>query len=158
VNSATGLRSRGVRVEQARSGVAVDDETELPGEIVRIVNAGIAAETTVRRHEMRGVADDEDPPILKPLRHGRRCAPARETVDSDLEIRHTDRGPHQLEQAGLAHVRGRIGRGARIKFEISNRIDAEEARRRGAIHSEKSAQLRIVDVNDAPGILADPRR
>ncbi len=62
---------------------------KFPGEVVRIVNTGVATEAAIRRHEVRGVPANKDAPVLKPLRDVGRRAPARAAVDFHVEIRHT---------------------------------------------------------------------
>ena len=67
--------------------VAADHLRQLPREIVRVVDAGVAAEAAVRRHEMRGVADDENAAVLESLRHIGGGAPARVAVDAHRQVR-----------------------------------------------------------------------
>jgi hypothetical protein len=67
-------------------------------------------------------------------------------------------GAHQLDQARLAHVAGGVHRGLGIALRIAQRIDAEETHVAGAIHAEEPREHRVVHVDDAPGLLAQPRR
>ena len=50
--------------KQIRSGQTAEHECDLPGEIVRVLHAGIAAEAAHRRHHMRGVADQKTRPSV----------------------------------------------------------------------------------------------
>ena len=51
-----------------------EHERELPGEIVRILNAGVTSKAAVQRHDVGGVAGDEHPAGL-----GEVLAPHRTT-------------------------------------------------------------------------------
>src|SRR5690606_33162033 len=57
-----------VALEQPRSRPAFQYHRELPREIVRVLHARVAAETAVRRHDVRGVAGEENAPVLKARR------------------------------------------------------------------------------------------
>ena len=87
-----------VGVEQLRAGDALEHQRELPGEIVRVVDAGIAAEAAVRRHQMRGVAGQEDAAVLEMARHVGGRAPARDAVDLDRQVGNAGAGAHELDQ------------------------------------------------------------
>ena len=57
------------RRSRAASGAArpVEDEVELPREVGRVADPGAHALAGERRHQVRGVAGEEDPPVLPPL-------------------------------------------------------------------------------------------
>src|SRR5581483_496269 len=46
--------------QESCRGVAVDDEGELPGKVVCVLNTGVAAEPSSGRHHVRGIARIED--------------------------------------------------------------------------------------------------
>ncbi len=54
-----------VRREQLRAGPAVKHGRKLPREVLAVVNAGVSAVTAIRRHDVRGVARQEDAPLLE---------------------------------------------------------------------------------------------
>ena len=83
-----------IACKQIGSGVTVEDEGELPGEIVRIMDSGIAAKAAVRRHYVGGVASDEHPPHTIAARHVGDRAPAGDAVDLYRDVRRADRGAH----------------------------------------------------------------
>ncbi|CAD5253822.1 hypothetical protein BOS5A_200035 [Bosea sp. EC-HK365B] len=56
-----------IAVEQFRPRLTAHDQSQLPGEVVRIVNAGIAAEGAGWRHQMRRIADKEATAFAKAL-------------------------------------------------------------------------------------------
>ena len=51
-----------VRGQERRIGHAVDDEGQLPGQVVGVLDAGVAAEASVRGHHVGRVAGEEDRP------------------------------------------------------------------------------------------------
>ncbi len=61
-----------VGVEQTVAGAAVDDERELPGEVVGVLDRRVAAESVRRRVAVRGVTGDEEAPssVLPRRRRG----------------------------------------------------------------------------------------
>src|SRR5205814_1606570 len=60
---------RGVGVQQLRTGPAVQDGGQFPGQVVRVLYAQVAAEPAGGRHDVRGVTDEEDPPVLEAFGH-----------------------------------------------------------------------------------------
>ena len=54
-----------VAFEQSGPSKPFEDVGKLPRQIVRVVNTGVAAEAAVRRHQMRGVAREENPALRK---------------------------------------------------------------------------------------------
>jgi hypothetical protein len=119
----------------------------LPGEIVRILHAGIATEAAHRRHHMRSVADEKHAALLEALRRFGDRVPRRGVFDHDLAVGQADRRAHKSGSALLVdaalHVK-RIG-----QRHIAARHHREEARIAGAHQAEKSAQLRIEHVDHA---------
>src|SRR4051794_15238503 len=99
-----GLSFAGIGTQQPLARVPLQHQGEFPREVVRVVNTRVAAESTVRRHEMGGIANDKDPLFLESLRNARAGAPPCETVDFHVEIRYSNRCPHELNQPGLADV------------------------------------------------------
>src|SRR5829696_4206451 len=77
---------RVVRLEELASRRAVDDCFELPRQVVRVLDAGIAAEPAGRRHDMRTVTDEQDAPFLVAVGHGRSRFPWTDVHNVDLQI------------------------------------------------------------------------
>ena len=65
-----------VGVEEVRAGLVAEHRGELPGEIVRVLHAGIEAEPAGRREAVRGIAGEEEAAL--PV--ARRPPPRRATM------------------------------------------------------------------------------
>ena len=153
-----GLAFHRVAVEQRRTRVSLNDQSELPRKIVRVVNSRVATEPAVGRHQVCGVAGDEDAFVLEFLRDVRGRVPAGVAIYPNREIRISHARANELNEPMLADVSGRIRGSLRIELRIAQRIDCEEASLRAAVQPEESTQHRIVHVDHAPGIVADPGR
>ena len=78
---------RVVARQQLRAGDPLEHERELPGQVVCVLDAGIAAEAAVRRHQVGGVAGEEDATVLKAARHVGGRPPPREPGDLHRQVR-----------------------------------------------------------------------
>ena len=78
--------------KQRRVGRAMNHQRKLPREVVRVVDAGIAAEPAVGRHHVGRVAGQEDPARLVALGHVGGGHPFRDVVDLHGKARHPDGG------------------------------------------------------------------
>ena len=90
--------------EQAGTGLAAQDGRELPGQVVGVVDAGVAAEAAGRGHHVGRVAREEGPPLLEPLGPVGHRAPALDVLDLHVDVRIAERAPHVLDAARLARV------------------------------------------------------
>ena len=105
-----------------------------------IVYAGIAAEAAIGRHEMRGIAGDEDAPVAELARDIGRGAPARHAVDLAPGKSGTPAPARtELDELRFADIGGGIRGGHGIELGIANRIDDEKAPPRGPVHAEEAA-------------------
>ena len=111
--------------EQPGPGRPVEDGRELPGEVVPILHARVAAEAAGRRHVVRGVADDEDTPVLQRRRPLGTGVPALDVLDLDRDLRISERLAHVLDAALLRGVRPQVGRAHAVL--VDRRVDDEEA-------------------------------
>src|SRR5205807_6980561 len=84
--------------------------------------------------------------------------PAGVAIYPDREIRISHARADEINESMLADVSGRIRGSLRIELRIAHRIDGEEASLRAAVQPEESTQDRIVHVDHAPRIVADPGR
>ena len=136
-----------VGVEQARPGVALDDRRELPGEVVRVLDAGVAAEAAVGRYDVRGVAREEHPARLEALGAVRLGLPGS---DVDELHRHVgpDRRAQELQRSLLRQSRLHVDRRV-LRDVLADRVDDEEAGAAGPVEPEEAAQLGVVHVEDA---------
>jgi hypothetical protein len=144
-----------VAVEQPWAGHAFEHHCQLPSEVVGIMDTRVAAETAVGRHEVCGVADDEDAPALELARHVGGCAPARHAIDLDVEVGHAGASAHQLDQPLLAGVGSGIGGLNRINLRIADGVHHHEARLAILLQAKEPAEHRIVDVDDADRFAAE---
>ena len=117
-----------------------------PGEVVRVVDARVAAEAAIRRHQVGRISGDEDAALTESLRDACRCAPTASAIDAYREIRVTGCGTNQGNEACLADISGGVGRSVRICSRVPNDMDGEEAGGRRAVQAEEAAQGRVVDV------------
>ncbi len=133
--------------EQIRAGQALEHQGQLPREIVRVLNAGIAAEAAHRRHDMRGIADQKHPAFREPLGNFGNRAPRRDVLDFDLGVRQADGGMHECNAAfvgdALRHVE-RVG-----LRHVAERHHREEAGISGPHQPEEAAQVLIEDIDHA---------
>lgn len=112
------LRSHGlalsvVRVEQRRPGDATRDVRDLPGEVIRILDARVAAEAVGRRVAVGGVAEEEGP------RRGRAAVGEGLAQHPGVDALHLDRDG--------AHERVRVSRAAAVvAVEAEGLADAGE--------------------------------
>ena len=100
-----GLRHRAaldiVGLEQLVGGDPAQHVSELPGEVVRILHAGVQAEAAGRRKTMRGIADHEHTVLAKHRRDLLAHAPDRTVEQRDVEIGHADMGADDLDRLGI---------------------------------------------------------
>ena len=141
--------------QQARSCVATQDGRQLPGQVVGIVHAAVAAEAAGRGHHVRCVAGEEDPPLPQPLGPVRHRAPALDVLDLHLDVRIAQRLPHVLDAALLAHVLA--GARAADAVFVDGRVDDEEPGVALQREPEEARQARVEDVDDAQVAVADQR-
>jgi hypothetical protein len=64
---------------------------------MRVLHAGVAAVSTVRRHHVRGVTGQEHPPVLEPVRDIGHGPPGRDVLDDHRYAGDADGGPQQLQ-------------------------------------------------------------
>src|SRR5207244_11623086 len=124
----------------------------------RGVISRVSPDAAVGRAQVWGVAGDEDAFVLEFLRDVRGRVPAGVAIYPDREIRISHARADEINESMLADVSGRIRGSLRIELRIAQRIDGEEASLRAAVQPEESTQDRIVHVDHAPRIVADPGR
>jgi hypothetical protein len=73
-----------VAVEEPLAGDAAQDEVDLPRQVVRILDRGVAAKAVGGRVPMRRVADEEDPPHAVFRRDQVVEVPRADLLDRDL--------------------------------------------------------------------------
>ncbi len=143
--------------QQSGARVALHCPRELPGEVVRVVDAGVPSEASVRRHHVRRVAHEEDAAIRVARRDVRARAPTRHSVDPHLEIRHPRRGSHEPDEViltrvsrGVADIRARRG--------IAERVHDEKASLAVPVDTEEAAERLVADVDHAQRLAEQLRR
>ncbi len=104
------------------------------------MDAGIAAEAAIGRHQMGAVAGQEDPPLLQPLGDVGGAAPARAAFDLDLQLAIAGGGPHQLDQPRLGDVGRGIGPGHRIGDGVADGVHHQKAPAGALLQAEEAAQ------------------
>jgi hypothetical protein len=77
---------RVIRVEQPRIRGTRHDRRELPREVVRVVDAGVAPKSAGGRHDVRGVTDQEHPALAEPISDLTGDLPAPGVHEIDLHI------------------------------------------------------------------------
>ena len=107
-----------VGIEQALRRLALDDESELPGEIFRILDAGIGAARAERRHLMRGISCEDHAPMHEAFQ-----AAALERIDGHPFEREIVM-PQHLPKAGDHALRRLLG--FRIRIGSKLQIDAPD--------------------------------
>src|SRR5256884_8346282 len=96
----------------------IHDAHNLPRKIVRVVNSRVATEAAVGRHQMCGVAGDEDAFVLEFLRDVRGRVPAGVAIYPDREIRISHARADEINESMLAAVSGRIRGSLRTELRI----------------------------------------
>ncbi len=153
---------RVIRVQQLGPGDALEHEGELPGQVVRVLHAGVAAEAAVGRHRVGGVPGQEDPPLAVALGAVGDGTPGRDVLDGHRDLRDADGGAQQLERTrlvdGLRDVgprrRGVGGDDLRPR-RVADQVDDEKASVPRPVQAEEAAQHWVGDVVDA---LVAPRQ
>ena len=105
--------------QQRRSRLAAHDGDQLPGQVVRVLDASVGPEAASRRDDVSGVADQEDasrPILLGHLSASRESQhlevrPRDLGPDRDLHLRQTGRRADQRDDPLVGIVSGRPGRG-----------------------------------------------
>jgi hypothetical protein len=136
-----------VAVEQGRPGVAPDDRGKLPCEVERVLDAGVAPEAAVRRHDVRRVAREKHAALVKPLGPVRLGLPVGDVNDLHRHVG-PDGGAQILQRSLLGQPRLHVDRRV-LRDVLTHRVDDEEAVGRGPVEPEEPAQLRIVHVEHA---------
>src|SRR5216683_6713183 len=121
------------------------------------MNTGVAAEAAVGWHQMRRISDEENALVLKFLCYTRRGAPAGKPVDPHRQVRHAHAGADERYQLTFAYILRNIECGLWIALGVAEDIHGEEPRLAGAIHPEKPGQRRVIYIDDAPGVVTNPR-
>src|SRR6516165_5108098 len=123
---------------------------------MRVLYAGIAAESAVRRYHVRGVAGQENAAVLKALRDIGLCLPGRDVVDDNRYIGDTDGGTQQLNGTLLRDSLSDVGPGSRWVGRhdlragyVSDKIDHQEAGIAASVEPEEPPQQRVRHVVDA---------
>jgi hypothetical protein len=97
-----GLRHRPaldiVAVEQPVRGPAPQHIDQLPGEVVRVLHAGVQAEAAGRREAVGRIADQEDALLAERRGDLPTHAPDRAVEQSHLEVGHADMGADHLDR------------------------------------------------------------
>ena len=116
-----------VSCEQSRTRPALHAGSELPGQIERVLEAGVHPEATGGRKQVHGIAGEKDSPVLKPLRDkGGACGPRlmADDVDADRRTRAL------VQNATHRCIVGRLvrSRGFRPQQEFISAIDRNHRR------------------------------
>jgi hypothetical protein len=111
------------------------------------VKAGVSAVAAVGRHDVRGVAGQEDAPLLEAVGNIGHRLPAHDVLDGDVDVVGTQACVYEVDAALLVEVpdvRDRILRVARRvhheKAGVVRLLDAEEARK-DVVHDQDHAQV-----------------
>ena len=99
-----------------------------------ILDAGVAAKSTIGRIDVGGIASEKDAPVLLAYSYIGEGAPGRDVVNLDRYFRNAD-GRANQSNAPLCHVPGRI--------------DDEEPGVAFILQPEESAQHGVKDVDHA---------
>src|SRR5207247_920122 len=92
-----------VAVEQRRPGLALDDRGQLPREVVRVLDAGVAAEAAVWRYDMRGITRQEHAALAQPLGPVRLGLPVGDVHDLHRHVG-ADRRTQELKDSLLGQT------------------------------------------------------
>ena len=98
------LALRVVAVEQGVAGLARGHQRELPGDVVRVLDRGVAAEPVRGRMAVRRVAGEEQAPVAVALRDHVVDLPGADLLDLDRHVRVADREAHALQHRLLREV------------------------------------------------------
>ncbi len=154
-----GLHSGGlallvIGVEEPRAGLAAQHIGQLPGQVVGVLDARVAAEAAGGGHGVGRVSGDEDAAPLEGLRGAADCDPARHVLHPDVEPRLSDRVADQLSGAFGRDPVGGVARGRIV--DVAHGEDHQEAAHPGLFEPEEAPDLRVVDVDD-PQVAAAER-
>ena len=98
-----------VRVQQLRTGLAVQDRGQLPGQVVAVLDRGVRPQSVRRRVLVDRVAGAEHPAAVQGGRVLLVVAPQRRSGDLDLELGVTDQVADDVASGVLGHFRWRLG-------------------------------------------------
>src|SRR6267142_1287857 len=136
-------------------GLPLQDHRQLPGEIMRVLNARVAPETAIWRHDVRRIAGNKDTSVLKTIRHVGLCFPRHDVLDRDGNFVRAQGDANELPATFL----GKAGGYVRYRvFRIAQRVDGEKTRIERLLKAEETAQRWIRDVDDAEIPAAQERR
>ncbi len=93
-----------VGVEPRVVELAAQHPRELPAEVVRVADAGLHARPGPRRHQVRGVAGEEDPAVAPGVGHPRVVAVERPLVDLDVVVGDAHRREQRPDLGGAGEV------------------------------------------------------
>ena len=147
MNAPTGWRSVVVGGEQLLACDAVEHVRELPGEVVAVLDAAVAAEPAGGGHHMRRVAGNEHTAVPKPLGVLRRRRPALHVLDLDRDVRIAERLADVADAGRRAHVLPDANRPRSLAVDC--RVHDEEARLQVDREAEEPLQPRPEDVDHA---------
>ena len=85
-----------IGIQKRSVGRSAKHGGELPREIVDLRNSGIGALTTPRRHLMRRIAGQKNPPGTESVRNADRRLPRQDSQDFDLRGRNAERRAREL--------------------------------------------------------------
>src|SRR5215472_573773 len=145
-----------VGLQQPGPGYTREGERQLPGEVMRVLYAGIAAVSAVRRYHVCGVAGQEHAPVLKALRGIGHGSPGRDVLDDNRYIGDADGGTQQLKGTLLRDPLGDVGPWSRRvgghdlrAGYVSHEVDHQEAGVTASVEPEEPPQQRVRHVVDA---------
>ncbi len=144
-----------VGVQELRIRGAVEDERQLPGEVVGVRDPGVPAEPAGRRHVVRSVPGEEDPAVLESLRPLGAGVPLLDVLDLERKVGRPERLAHVPGAPLVAHVRPDVTVAGAVG--MSDRVDDEEAGVSRQREAEEALERRPEDVDDAQIPLAQKR-
>ncbi len=86
-----------VAVQQCRTGRAGEHRGQFPGQVVHVLDGGVGPGRGHRRHHVRRVADQEDPPLGEPVGHVHAGLPRHHADDLHGQVGHADDGAQQFD-------------------------------------------------------------
>ena len=129
-----------VGVDQLGPGHTPHHERELPREVVRILDAGVAAEAAGGGHGVCRIACDEDAALLEHLGCVRHGAPLVPRLQAHFQVRVAHRVAHQLYSRCRRDAIPDVARVAHGEHD-------QEPPEPGLLQAEEAAHLRVVDVD-----------
>jgi len=141
---------RFVAIEQRGVRFAVKHGRDLPGQVLRILNAQIHAKAAARRGLMRGVADEEYVAAAEAVRHHGRAVPEVDAEDFHGKVGGADGPANQLD----ASLRRQVLLGETVGAQAVN----QKTPAIRAVHRKKRRpKLRLLDQIERGRPVFDPR-